>query len=242
MSVLGIGGPELILILVLFLLILGPEHAPRVGRALGKQLRALTRSEVWQAVSQMGFSIRNLPQALIKLAEVEELQSQLAEDVARVRQEVEAVSEPIKGVLDGGMVRQELEAMEAEVRQSLSQDQQAPARARADAEPPEEALATPASADAEQPTPATPAPDASDNGDLVADEEAPEPEPALSGDRSEWPAVLDRLSELERNQAQLIDQVQSLRESVDSILSLSTAKADLDDGSPHADESADPEP
>jgi hypothetical protein len=174
----------------------------------------------------MGFSIRNLPQALIKLAEVEELQSQLAEDVARVRQEVEAVSEPIKGVLDGRMVQQELEAVEAEVRQSLSQDQQAPAQAKAEAEPPEEALATPASPDVEQPTPERPASDVSDSHDLTTDEEASEPEQALSDDRSEWPVVLDRLGVLERNQAQLMDQVQSLRESVDSILSLSTDKAD----------------
>ena len=137
------------------------------------------------------------------------------------------------------MVQQELEAVEAEVRQSLSQDQPIPAQAKADAEPPEKALATPASPDAEQPTSA---PDASDSRDLTTDEEASQPEQTLSDDRSEWPAVLDRLSGLERNQAQLMDQVQSLRESVDSILSLSADKADLDDGSPHADESADLKP
>ncbi len=40
----GIGTPELILILILALLIIGPKDLPRIGRELGKAFRSFQRA------------------------------------------------------------------------------------------------------------------------------------------------------------------------------------------------------
>ncbi len=53
MEILGIGFPELILILIILLLVMGPEDIQKAARTLGRGLRKLKTSGVWQSIHQI---------------------------------------------------------------------------------------------------------------------------------------------------------------------------------------------
>jgi len=63
---------ELIFIVILALIILGPKDMMKAGRTIGKFLRDLTRSEYYQAFLSSSREIRNLPTRLIREANLEE--------------------------------------------------------------------------------------------------------------------------------------------------------------------------
>ncbi len=58
MEILGIGFPELVLILIIVLLVMGPEDLQRTARLLGRGLRRVRRSGVWQALLQIQQELR----------------------------------------------------------------------------------------------------------------------------------------------------------------------------------------
>ena len=126
MSILGIGGPELILIAVLVILILGPERAPQAARALGRQWRAITSAEWWRSLLEMWRFMRNLPQNLAEFAEVKEIQASLSEELEQVQSltkgiqsDIESVSKPVEAILGGTVVKDTLKEMGDELTQSL---------------------------------------------------------------------------------------------------------------------------
>jgi Sec-independent protein translocase protein TatA len=77
MEFLGIGPLELVLILVVALIVLGPKDMVKAGRTLGRTLRTIVTSETWQVVQQASREMRNLPNRLIREAGIEDLQKQM---------------------------------------------------------------------------------------------------------------------------------------------------------------------
>ena len=73
MNIFGIGPLEIIFILIIGILVLGPEGMVEAGRKLGKFLRSVIRSNWWQNVRRGVNEIQHLPQKLIREAELEEL-------------------------------------------------------------------------------------------------------------------------------------------------------------------------
>ena len=73
MNIFGIGPLEIIFILIIGILVLGPEGMVEAGRKLGKFLRSVIRSNWWQNVRKGVNEIQYLPQKLIREAELEEL-------------------------------------------------------------------------------------------------------------------------------------------------------------------------
>lgn len=72
MDILGIGPLELILILVIALIVLGPNDMVKAGRTVGKFLRQIVTSPTWHAVTKTSSELRNLPNKLIRDAGLEE--------------------------------------------------------------------------------------------------------------------------------------------------------------------------
>jgi len=72
MDILGIGPLELILILVIALIVLGPNDMVKAGRTVGKFLRQIVTSPTWHAVTKTSTELRNLPNKLIRDAGLEE--------------------------------------------------------------------------------------------------------------------------------------------------------------------------
>lgn len=84
MEFLGIGPLELVFILIIIIVVVGPRDIQKTARALGRGLNALYKSEGWKAFNEISKQFRNLPHRLARQAELEELQ--------RVKQEVSDVA------------------------------------------------------------------------------------------------------------------------------------------------------
>ena len=73
MNIFGIGPLEIVFVLIIGILVLGPEGMIEAGRKLGKFLRSIIKSTWWQNIRQGVSEIQYLPQRLMREAELEEL-------------------------------------------------------------------------------------------------------------------------------------------------------------------------
>ena len=76
MEILGIGAPELIFVIIIALIVLGPKDMQKAGRTIGRWLNQLVRSEGWKAFQQTSREIRNLPTNLMREANMELLETE----------------------------------------------------------------------------------------------------------------------------------------------------------------------
>lgn len=73
MNFFGLGLPEIVFILLLLLLLFGPQDLARNGRAVGRFLNRLVRSPEWKILSETGKTIRDLPTRLMREANLEDI-------------------------------------------------------------------------------------------------------------------------------------------------------------------------
>jgi sec-independent protein translocase protein TatB len=71
MEILGIGAPELIFILIIALIVLGPRDMQKAGRTVGRWLNQLIRSDGWKVFQKTSSELRNLPRNLMREANLE---------------------------------------------------------------------------------------------------------------------------------------------------------------------------
>ena len=81
MDILGVGPLELLLILVIALIVLGPKDMVKAGRTLGKFMRKIVTSPTWHAMQDTSRQIRSLPNKLIRDAGLDEIQEQLPKKI-----------------------------------------------------------------------------------------------------------------------------------------------------------------
>ena len=74
MEILGIGASELIFILLIAIIVLGPKDMQKAGKTIGRWLNQFVRSDGWKALQRASREIRNLPTNLMREANIEELQ------------------------------------------------------------------------------------------------------------------------------------------------------------------------
>jgi sec-independent protein translocase protein TatB len=72
MEVLGIGPLELLFVLIIALIVLGPTDMVKAGRTIGRFLRQVVTSPTWRAVTRTSSELRTLPNKLIRDAGLEE--------------------------------------------------------------------------------------------------------------------------------------------------------------------------
>ena len=73
MDFLGIGPLELVFILVIALIVLGPRDIARFARSAGKALNRIYRSDAWGAINKASREFRDLPNRLAREAALDEL-------------------------------------------------------------------------------------------------------------------------------------------------------------------------
>lgn len=78
MNILGVGPVEIIVVLVLALLVLGPEGMIRAGRTMGKLLGQMYSSEYWQAIRGSGNFWDKLTEDLGIKTDIQKMQSELS--------------------------------------------------------------------------------------------------------------------------------------------------------------------
>jgi sec-independent protein translocase protein TatB len=71
MDILGIGASELIFILLIAIIILGPKDMQKAGKALGRWLNQLVKSDGWKVFQRTSSELRNLPRNLMREANME---------------------------------------------------------------------------------------------------------------------------------------------------------------------------
>ena len=72
MEFLGIGPLEFLLIVVIALIVLGPQGMVKSAREAGKFIRKIVRSPLWRDVMDTSREIRDLPRKVIHEAGIEE--------------------------------------------------------------------------------------------------------------------------------------------------------------------------
>lgn len=72
MSVFGIGPMELIFIIIIMILVLGPKNMVTTAQKLGSTLRKIVKSPMWATVMDTSREIREIPTRLIREAGIEE--------------------------------------------------------------------------------------------------------------------------------------------------------------------------
>lgn len=71
MEILGIGASELIFILLIAIIILGPKDMQKAGKTLGRWLNQLRQSDGWKVFQDTSREIRNIPNKLMRDANME---------------------------------------------------------------------------------------------------------------------------------------------------------------------------
>ena len=77
MDILGIGLPELALILLIALLVIGPKDMQKAARTFGRWLRKARTSEVWRSVVQVRDETRWYLHRLEREIELEEVKKEI---------------------------------------------------------------------------------------------------------------------------------------------------------------------
>jgi sec-independent protein translocase protein TatB len=85
MDIFGIGPTELVFIILIALILLGPKEMEKTGRTIGRFLRDMTKSDGWQAFRDTSREIRNLPNRLMREANIEDIQK----NVGKIGKDIE---------------------------------------------------------------------------------------------------------------------------------------------------------
>ena len=89
MEILGIGPSELIFIVIIALIVLGPKDMQKAGKTIGQYLNKLVRSDGWKAFQQTSRELRNLPTNLMREANMD-----LAETEKEIRKSMQMPPTP----------------------------------------------------------------------------------------------------------------------------------------------------
>jgi len=71
MEILGVGPSELIFIVIIALIVLGPKDMQKAGKTIGKWLRDIVTSDGWKVWQQTSRELRTLPNRLMREANEE---------------------------------------------------------------------------------------------------------------------------------------------------------------------------
>jgi len=72
MNIFGVGPLEIVIVLLIGILVLGPEGMIVAGRKLGKFMRSIVTSGWWKSLQSSVDEVQNLPYKLMREAELEE--------------------------------------------------------------------------------------------------------------------------------------------------------------------------
>ncbi len=94
MEILGVGPLELLFIILIALIVLGPNDMIKAGRTIGRFLRNLVTSPTWRTIQETSRDLRYLPNKLMRDAGLEEpikeISQELKEDVQQISQELKS--------------------------------------------------------------------------------------------------------------------------------------------------------
>ncbi len=87
-GIFGIGIPELLLVFVLALILLGPKDMVATARKMGVWVNRLIRSPLWREIINASQQIRDIPTQIVREAGLEESIKEIKDTTHQVRQEL----------------------------------------------------------------------------------------------------------------------------------------------------------
>jgi sec-independent protein translocase protein TatB len=98
MELFGVGASELIFILIIAIIVLGPKDMQRAGRTIGRWLNQLVRSDSWKVFQKTSAEIRNLPRNLMREAnlEVAEMEKDLHQAIDPMQKDLRNTIQPME--------------------------------------------------------------------------------------------------------------------------------------------------
>jgi len=82
----GVGLPEMVIIALVGFVVVGPERSKEVALQAGRFLRKVLSSEWWGEFNQITTAIRDLPNTLVRLAELEEAQAEFKDVMGEINE------------------------------------------------------------------------------------------------------------------------------------------------------------
>jgi len=116
MEILGVGPLEIILVIVLALVVLGPQDMVASARKMGAWVRKIARSELWREIMDTSREIRQIPVTIMRDSGLEETVNDLRQTGQMVRDEVGQATTDLKAE-----VQQTNQALSAEVEQAAAE-------------------------------------------------------------------------------------------------------------------------
>jgi len=90
MEILGVVPSELIFIIIIALIVLGPKDIHKAGKTIGQWLNTLMKSDGWKVFQQTSRELRNLPTNLMREANMD-----LKETEDDIRRSIDPRSKPL---------------------------------------------------------------------------------------------------------------------------------------------------
>lgn len=91
----GLGIPELIILVLLAFVLIGPERGQEVAVKVGRFLRNVMRSQWWGEINEITRAMRNLPTTLVRMAELEDAQAELQRTMHEIDQSARITKTPV---------------------------------------------------------------------------------------------------------------------------------------------------
>jgi len=95
MEIFGVGPLEFLLILVMALVILGPQDMVSTARKIGQWVYRVVRSPTWQAILATTQDLRELPQKIVREAGIEEAMQEVKGTVDEAKSELNAATRDV---------------------------------------------------------------------------------------------------------------------------------------------------
>ena len=96
MEILGIGPLEIVLVLILALIILGPQGMVETARKAGRWIRKIVRSPLWKDITTAQREVSDLPRKLVREAGLEEVKASLRQTGQDTRQTILGVTRDLQ--------------------------------------------------------------------------------------------------------------------------------------------------
>ena len=87
-GIFGVGPLEILLVLVLALIFLGPQDMVKTARSLGRAFYRLYHSPIWRQIMSTQQELRDLPTKFVREAGMEETLASLKKDGAEIRDDI----------------------------------------------------------------------------------------------------------------------------------------------------------
>ncbi len=83
MEILGVGMSELVFIVIIALIVLGPKDMQKAGKTIGKWMRNIVTSDGWKIFQQTSRELRTLPNKLMREAneELNQIGNQVGKEI-----------------------------------------------------------------------------------------------------------------------------------------------------------------